>query len=73
MANRLPQTTPRKMLQALQRLGFVIDDVEGSHYYLSKGTHRTCVALHTRDLPRKMLMKILKQAGVTIDEIRPHL
>ncbi len=73
MSNRLPQTTPRKMIKALQTLGFSIDDVEGSHYYLSKGKHRTCVALHGRDLPRKILKKIIKQAGLTQDDISPYL
>ena len=73
MGNRLPQTTPRKMIKALQRLGFVIDDTQGSHYYLSKEEHRTCVAMHNRDIPRKIMIKIIKQAGLTINEIRPYL
>lgn len=73
MEGRLPQTTPRKMIKALQRLGFVIDGIEGSHYYLRRGAQRTCIAFHSRDIPRRILMKIIKQAGLTIEEIRPYL
>ena len=70
---RMPQTTPRRMIKALKRLGFVVDGIEGSHHYLSRGAYRTCVALHARDLPRKLIIKILKDAGVTPDEIRRYL
>lgn len=73
MEGRLPQTTPRKILKALQRLGFVVDDIEGSHYYLSRGKHHTCIAFHSRDIPRRILMKIVKQSGFTIGDTKPYL
>ena len=73
MTARLQQTTPRKMMQALQKLGFKITRIKGSHHILRKGDHETCVALHNKQLSRGLQTKILKQAGLTIEDIRPYL
>lgn len=73
MSDRLPQTTPRKMVQALQGLGFIVVRTKGSHIYLRRGEREVLVAYHGRDLPRAILMAIIKQAGLTIEEIRDYL
>jgi len=73
MGDRLKQLTARKMIKALQKLGFIIEEVRGSHYHLSKGIYKTTVPLHSRDLSRRMIMNIIKQAGLTIEEIGRYL
>jgi predicted RNA binding protein YcfA (HicA-like mRNA interferase family) len=66
--SRLPQVTPRKLLAALQRGGFVIDRIKGSHHFLlhrDNPERRTVVALHSGDIPQGTLREILKQTGLS--------
>jgi len=47
--SRLPQVTPRKMIAALQRAGFHVERVKGSHHFLLHNHDRTrwaTVAVH---------------------------
>lgn len=73
MGGRLGQTTPRKMIKALQQRGFVIVKIKGSHVILRHGTRETCIPYHNRELPRWLQMEIVSQAGLTIEEISPYL
>ena len=65
--SRLPSLRPRQVVDALQRQGFVVLRIAGSHYQLySKAAGRyVTVAYHNRDLPRGTLAAIIKQAGLT--------
>jgi predicted RNA binding protein YcfA (HicA-like mRNA interferase family) len=68
---RLPQVSARKMLAALQRGGFTILRVKGSHHFLrhrDDPRRETVVALHPGDLPEGTLREILKQARISRDE-----
>ena len=63
----------RKVLQALKRAGFFVHHSRGSHHYLKHPNNpslRVTVALHNRDLKRRTLETIIKQAGLTPDEFR---
>ncbi len=68
---RLPALKPREVIRALERAGFFVDHVTGSHYRLK---HRhdprrfTVVPYHAKDLKRPLLRAIIKQAGLTVDE-----
>lgn len=73
MTDRLPQTTPRKLIQALEKLGFSIVGQKGSHISLRRGSYTTTVAYHNQELRRGLLFAILKQAGLSIEDIRPYL
>jgi predicted RNA binding protein YcfA (HicA-like mRNA interferase family) len=75
MVERLPQMTPREIIRALERVGFRMIRISGSHQsYHHPLTKRTVViALHSKELKRGMMYGILKQAGVTIDDIRKAL
>lgn len=69
--NRLPTLNARKVIQALESGGFVIDHVTGSHYRLKHGddpTRTTVVPFHTGDIKRPLLRAILKQAALTEEE-----
>lgn len=70
--SRLPSLKPRQVMRVLERAGFVVVRVKGSHHIMAhKDDSRRFanVAFHTgRDLPRGTLMSIIKQAGLSLDE-----
>ncbi len=75
--NRLPTLTPREVVSALKRAGFVEAHTRarGSHAFLwHPGTKSsTTVAMHARDIPRPTLRAIIKQAGLTEEEFLSYL
>ena len=72
---RLPRVSPRQVVGALRRAGFVEDRQRGSHLtMLHPETHRRVVVpLHARDLPTGTTHEIIKRAGQTPDEFRALL
>jgi predicted RNA binding protein YcfA (HicA-like mRNA interferase family) len=73
---RLPQIAPRELLAALQRAGFEVLRVRGSHHFLrhrDDPTRQTVVALHSGDMKQGTLRDVLKQARVTPAELIPLL
>jgi len=68
---KLPALTPRKVIKILERKGFVLDRVKGSHhiYYHPDTKQRAIVPLHKKDLPPGTLLSILKQAGIERNEL----
>ncbi len=72
---RLPTLRARKIIQALERVGFVLDRHTGSHLiFRNPGTHRvTCVPKHSKDVKRSLMKMILRQAGLGEDEFRKLL
>jgi len=68
---RLPVVTGRDTRKALEKAGFVVIRVKGSHHFMrrpgdSKGVP---VPIHgSRDLPPGMLRAIIDQAGLSVDE-----
>jgi len=73
--SRLPNATPKEVVKALERGGFVRTSQKGSHLYLYHDGREvmTTVPMHPGDLPRWLLKKIIKQAGFTEDEFRELL
>ena len=67
--NRLPTLKPDEVLRRLQRAGFEVDHVTGSHHILRhEDGRRTVVPYHRgRDLKRGVLKAILQQAGLTAE------
>jgi len=73
---RLPVLKPKQLIQAMQRAGFFIHHQRGSHCYLrhpGKPGVQVCVPQHGADLKRGLLHGILKDAGMTLDDILRHL
>ena len=70
MARRLPAITPRQMVRALQRAGFVIDRQTGSHLILRSPQTRRKVTVpqHNRDMRRGLMLALIRQAGLTSEE-----
>lgn len=69
---RLPRASGKDVVQALQRGGFRLSHIRGSHHYLRKpGTSGLLVVpVHgNRALPGGTLGSILRQAGLTAEEL----
>ena len=69
---RLPRASGKRVVVALQRAGFEVTHVRGSHHYLRKsGVARIVpVPVHgNRDLPAGTLRSILRLAGLTAEEL----
>ena len=72
----LPVVRPRQLIRAMERAGFFVHHIRGSHHYLR---HRDrpglliSVPVHTRDLKPGTLRAILRQAGLTPDDLRSLL
>ena len=62
----------RDVVKALGRLGFVVVRQEGSHIRLTRGACAVTVPSH-RVLVPKTLQSILRQAGITVEELRENL
>jgi predicted RNA binding protein YcfA (HicA-like mRNA interferase family) len=71
MKGTLPVTRPKEVLRALERAGFFVRRVSGSHYILKHPKNpviRVTVPYHNRDLKHGTLQSIIKQAGFTTEE-----
>lgn len=65
---RLPVLSGAKLIKALERLGFEQVRQRGSHVVMRRGSDGTVVPLH-REVKTGTLAGILRQAGVTQDEL----
>jgi predicted RNA binding protein YcfA (HicA-like mRNA interferase family) len=68
---KLPRVTGEKALKALQRAGFSLVHVRGSHHYLNH-PGRDCIVtipVHVKKiLAPKTLKSILEQTGISAEE-----
>jgi predicted RNA binding protein YcfA (HicA-like mRNA interferase family) len=63
---KLPRPTGAEMLRFLQRQGFVLVRVRGSHHFLKRGEQRTSVPVHgTRILKIGTLHGILRDIDLS--------
>ena len=68
---KLPALTPKKVIRILESRGFILDRVKGSHhvYYNPATRRRVVVPQHSKELPKGTLIEILKQAGISREEL----
>lgn len=68
---KLPSLTPEEIIKILEGRGFILDRARGSHrvYYHPETKRRAIVPVHKRDLPKGTLLEILKQAGISREEL----
>jgi predicted RNA binding protein YcfA (HicA-like mRNA interferase family) len=68
---RLPRVRGGEVIAALQRGGFRLTHIRGSHHYLRKPEMAGLVVVPVhggRDLPIGTLHSILRQAGLSVEE-----
>jgi predicted RNA binding protein YcfA (HicA-like mRNA interferase family) len=69
---RLPRVSGKALVKVLQRSGFVLSHVRGSHHYLRRPGQDKLVTVPVhgnRDLPMGTLKSILRQSGLTGEEL----
>ena len=68
---KLPSFTPKAIVKILLGKGFELDRSKGSHHiYINRVSgERVIVPMHKKDLPKGTFYSILKQAGITRDEL----
>jgi predicted RNA binding protein YcfA (HicA-like mRNA interferase family) len=72
---KLPALTPQKVVRILERRGFALSRVKGSHHLFRhpETGRRVVVPMHGRDLPIGTLLEILKQAGIEREDLEDLL
>jgi predicted RNA binding protein YcfA (HicA-like mRNA interferase family) len=68
---KLPSLNPKNIINILEKNGFVLDRIKGSHhiYYHPESKRRVVMPFHKKDLPKGTLIEILRQAGFRKDDI----
>jgi predicted RNA binding protein YcfA (HicA-like mRNA interferase family) len=70
---KLPIIKPRKILKILYKIGFIEVRSRGSHLQLKKGNLLVTIPMHNKDLKPETLKSILRQARISIEEIKKYL
>jgi predicted RNA binding protein YcfA (HicA-like mRNA interferase family) len=65
---KLPALKPKMVIRALERGGFYVHHVAGSHYILKKDGLRVTVPYHGKDLKPRTLASIIEQSGLSVEE-----
>lgn len=76
MFARLPGARAKEVIHALERAGFVADPQKATSHLILRHplTKRTTsVPIHSAELPRWLLKKIIKDSGLTEDQFRAIL
>jgi predicted RNA binding protein YcfA (HicA-like mRNA interferase family) len=73
MLARLPGARAKEVIRALEHAGFIADPKKATSHVvlrhpLTKRT--TSVPVHSKELPRWLLKKIIKDVGLSEDEFR---
>lgn len=69
---KLPRVSGAEVVRALQRLGFAVARQRGSHIVMRRGSNG-CVVPDHRELKTGTLAGVLKQAGVSAEELIKEL
>lgn len=72
---KLPVVKPKELIKALKKAGFIIDHISGSHYimYNQDKTLRVSIPYHNKPLKRKTLTSILKDAQISVEDLKELL
>jgi len=75
LSQRLPAVKPKELVRALERNGWQVDRVRGSHHILVHPEQRRALTIpvHNRELKTGTLASILRVAGITREELRQLL
>lgn len=70
-----PSITSKQIISLFEKKGYILDRIKGSHhvFFHPDTKRRTIVPFHRKDLPKGTLLEILKQAGITKEELKEWL
>ena len=69
----VPVLKPKKPVRALKRLGFYEVRQTGSHLQLKRGNLLVTVPMHPGDVDPRVLRSILRQAHLSVEDLRDVL
>ena len=69
---KISAISSKKLIQSLRKLGFQLDHTSGSHFvfYHPLTKKRAVIPRHNKELPKGTIMSILREAGITKEEIK---
>ena len=69
---KISAISSKKLIQLLTKLGFQLDHTSGSHFvfYHPLTKKRAVIPRHNKELPKGTIMSILREAGITKEEIK---
>jgi predicted RNA binding protein YcfA (HicA-like mRNA interferase family) len=72
VSERLPAVKPAELIRVLEGRGWQLARTRGSHHVFKHPgfPNRIVVPVHGRELKRGILVAILKDAGISRDELR---
>ncbi|MBF0520388.1 MAG: type II toxin-antitoxin system HicA family toxin [Nitrospirae bacterium] len=59
-----------EFLKILNKYGWTLKKIEGSHHILQKGQEIISVPVHKRDFKKGLFHKLLKETGLTLEDIK---
>ncbi|MBM4177052.1 MAG: addiction module toxin, HicA family [Ignavibacteria bacterium] len=70
--SKLKSFTPKEIIKILESKGFILDRTKDSHQILinHETKRRVVVPFHKKDLPKGTLYEILRQAGLSKEELK---
>ena len=69
--SHLPIVDPKTMEKVLLALGFRRVRQKGSHaFYRHNDGRYTTIPFHARDLPRSLIRRIIREAGISVEEFK---
>lgn len=72
MSPKLPVTTGRNIVKALEQAGFIVHHTTGSHHimrHITDFNRRVTVPMHPGDLKPGTVRQIMKQSGLSTEEL----
>ena len=68
---RLPSVSPQKLAKALEKAGFILERTSGSHciYFHPETRKKAIVPIHSKDVPKGTLSKLIKEAGIDKEDL----
>ncbi len=74
MSDRLPIITPRQLVRVLKLLGFEKKRQRGSHaFFFHEDGRHTTVSIHSKDIKRSLLRKVLRDIRLSEDKLKDYL
>ena len=72
---KLPAITSKDIIKVLEKEGFKLDRIKGSHhiYYHPESRRRAVIPFHKKDSPKGTILEILKRAGISKEAIKDLL
>jgi len=74
MTDRLPIITPRQLVGVLIHLGFEKKRQRGSHaFFFHEDGRHTTVSIHSKDIKRNLLRKVLRDIRISEEKLKEYL